>query len=390
MNTIKLTRFLPLFCFFFVIANVEGQKVLKRIKKKAEDKAVEMVDDELNGKGKKKKKKNEEEEGVEDIILGPGSSRVIDRNFIDRSNMIFHDDFDNEKLGEFPRKWTPVNGTVETGQFSVNNVNEGVVQMISTYSSIKPTFDKDDYLGDSFKIEFEHFFWQKGNEQYVVQLYGDKSSSPARSISIRSTNVSSGTDGVIYMAGKQSPGWYTTQISFNQGNLKVKVNGQTLINNPDINIRELTHASLKVLSPGSSRGDGYTKARVNYFMIAKEGLPLYDRLVTNGRIVVRDIYFDVNKYEIKPNSNTALDKIVVMLKEHKDTEVTIEGHTDANGTEESNQILSENRAEAVKKYLIKNGIARHRVSTRGYGERKLIDPNKDEQNRRVEFVMVKQ
>ena len=271
---------------------------------------------------------------------------------------------------------------------------DDVVQMVSNRSEIKPSFDTENYLGNSFKIELEHYFWQKGNEAYIVQLFGAKSGRPAYSIYLRSTNVAPGSDNVVYMAGKQKPGWYTSQISFNRGNLKVIVNGQQLVNNPDINIREFTHLSINTLSPGSSSGDGYTKARINYFVIAKEGLPLYDRIVTNGRLIVQDIYFDVDRYELKSESYPALDKILVMLQQHEEMEVTIEGHTDANGTEDDNQLLSEKRAEAVKDYLVGKGVKRSRLSSKGYGEEKPIAAGDSKeahaQNRRVEFVLAKQ
>ena len=71
--------------------------------------------------------------------------------------------------------------------------------------------------------------------------------------------------------------------------------------------------------------------------------------------------------------------------------MTIVGHTDANGTNEDNQILSEKRAEAVKNYLMDKGVKRYRLSSKGYGEEKPIAMGDDEgawsQNRRVEFVL---
>lgn len=391
MNTLKPTNYLLVFCLLcvFTITDVQAQ-IGKKLKKTLENKAVSVVDEGLNGEKEKEKEKVNSSE----VSTSSRTARVIDKNFIDRSNLIFYDDFENEKPGEFPRKWTQVNGTLENDRFTTNKREHGVVQMVSNYTTFKPTFDKDDYLGNSFKIELQTYFWNTGNEAYVVQLHGAQSSSPAYSIFLRSTNVAPGSDAVVYKAGKQSPGWSTAQISFNRGNLKVSVDGAQLVNNPDINIRELSHISLYTLSPGSNRGDGYTKARVNYFMIAKEGLPLYDRIVTNGRIVVREIHFDVDRYEIKQNSYKALDEIVVMLKEHEDMEVTIEGHTDANGTNESNLTLSEKRAEAVKNYLADKGIKRYRLSSKGYGEEKPIDPADNEeawsQNRRVEFVLASQ
>ncbi|WP_420400648.1 OmpA family protein [Flagellimonas sp.] len=387
MGTLKSIQMVILSVLFLTCYGVQGQKLLRKVKKQVEDKAAEVMDEGLNGN----KQKSEKEDGRTDEYITASGKSKINPHFIDRSNLLFFDNFDNEKPGEFPSKWTQVDGTVENGHFISGNRKDGVVQMVSSRSEIKPTFDKDDYLGESFKIELEHHFWQQGNEAYVIQLFGSRSSRPAYTIYLRGTNVAPGSESLAYMAGKQSPGWFTSQISFNRGNLKVFVNGQQLVNNPDINIREFTHLSLYTLSPGSTRGDGHTKARINYFMIAKEGLPLYDRIVTNGRIVVRDIYFDVDRYDIKPESYPSLDKIVKMMKEHPNMEVTIEGHTDSNGSNESNLTLSENRAGAVKNYMVSKGIKRYRLASKGFGEEKPVSLGNDENawamNRRVEFVL---
>ncbi len=393
MNNTKPTNnwLLVTVLLVFLSTHHTPAQIGKRIKKKFEDKAVEVVDDELNGK---KSKQQKEESTTDESVNMTGTKVTINKNFIKRNDLIFFDDFEGEKPGEFPRKWTHIDGTLETGEFVEKGNRLGVAQMVSTRSVMKPSFKEDSYLGNSFKIEIQSYFWMKGNEAYVIQLHGDKSSRPAYSLYLRSTNVAPGSDAVVYKAGKQSPGWSTAQISFNRGNLKVFVDGAQLVNNPDINVREFTHMSIYTLSPGSNSGDGYTKARINYVMIAKEGLPLYDRMVANGRIVVQDIHFDINKYQIKPESYKVLDEIVEMLKTHDNMEVTIEGHTDANGSNDDNLTLSEKRAEAVKAYLVDKGIKRYRLSSKGYGEERPIDPGSGEaawsQNRRVEFVLASQ
>ena len=72
----------------------------------------------------------------------------------------------------------------------------------------------------------------------------------------------------------------------------------------------------------------------------------------------------------------------------------IEGHTDSDGSNELNQTLSENRAAAVKNYLIENGINASRLNSTGYGETKPIDTNKTAKgkanNRRVEVLLIKE
>lgn len=79
-----------------------------------------------------------------------------------------------------------------------------------------------------------------------------------------------------------------------------------------------------------------------------------------------------------------------MMTDHPDLKFCIEGHTDSDGADDGNQTLSEKRAEAVRKELIKLGIDSNRLTSKGWGETKPVaDNNTAEgkaQNRRVEFI----
>jgi outer membrane protein OmpA-like peptidoglycan-associated protein len=82
-----------------------------------------------------------------------------------------------------------------------------------------------------------------------------------------------------------------------------------------------------------------------------------------------------------------------ILKEYPNSRFSIEGHTDSDGSDELNQKLSEDRADAVKVYLEANGISSGRLSTKGFGESMPIDTNKTKagkaNNRRTEVKLVK-
>ena len=367
MKTIRILRSGLLACAIILMSDSYSQNIGQKLKKTANktlNKATESVVSSSDNA------KDQGQVTSSESINTVTGSQMINSNFIDPANIVFHDDFNTEKPGEFPSKWTQIDGTVENGRFTDDRGEEAVIQMVSTKSIIKPTFDVDNYLGDSFKVEIESYFWHRGNEAYILEFYNPSSPRPAYQLYLRGTNVAPHSGSVVYMPGKRPVGWSKAQVSFNKGNLKVIVDGIQLINNPDINHRQFDYLRLYTLSPGSNYQDGHMKARVNYITIAKEGLPLYDRIVTSGRIIVQDINFDVDKYDIKPESYPALDRILNMLQEHEELEVTIVGHTDANGTNEDNQILSEKRAEAVKNYLIDKGVKRYRLSSKGYGEEK--------------------
>ncbi|MEM1258617.1 MAG: OmpA family protein [Bacteroidota bacterium] len=385
MGTLKTIGFSLLTIFCVGMVQVQGQKKLfKKVKNKVEDKVVDVVEEEVIGN-----EGNQKETGQQ--TNSKAKKYVVDKGFINRANLLFHDDFNGERATEFPSKWTQIKGSIQNNTFSEAGQSDDVIEWISNYATIKPTIEGDNYLGDSFKIEIQvHFNLEGGNQFYNVNLKNSNDIYKHHDIRIANSLIGNGNDNLSRMPGQPPRGWHTIQVSFNKGNLKAFFDGVQLVNNPDIGKYEFTHVEIYASSPGSSRA-GQTKSMINHFSIAKAGLPLYERLVTKGRIVVQDIYFDNNKYVIKPESYRALDKVEAMLKEHVDTEVTIEGHTDANGSEESNLILSENRAKAVRDYLVSKGIKRSRLSTVGYGEEKPIDPSNNEKawatNRRVEFVL---
>lgn len=104
----------------------------------------------------------------------------------------------------------------------------------------------------------------------------------------------------------------------------------------------------------------------------------------------RNIYFDLNKATIRPESYPLLDSIAVMLLENPTVKVEIGGHTDARGSFTYNLRLSQARAEAVRQYLISKGVEADRLIAKGYGESRLIIKRarteaEHQQNRRVEF-----
>lgn len=106
----------------------------------------------------------------------------------------------------------------------------------------------------------------------------------------------------------------------------------------------------------------------------------------------RVILFSPNRAEIKNESKTILQDIITILKNNTSARFTINGYTDSVGATESNFKLSEERALAVKNYLILNGINPNRLTSKGYGEANPIAPNTNIQgrrkNRRVEIVLI--
>jgi OOP family OmpA-OmpF porin len=90
------------------------------------------------------------------------------------------------------------------------------------------------------------------------------------------------------------------------------------------------------------------------------------------------VNFDYDKSNIKSEFVPILDEAAQTLKDNPDINVRISGHTDSIGSDEYNQQLSERRAQAVKQYLVSEGIAASRLSTEGRGEQDPIAPNTED------------
>ena len=128
--------------------------------------------------------------------------------------------------------------------------------------------------------------------------------------------------------------------------------------------------------------------------VANNGCPeVTEEAIKRLNDYAKTILFDSGKASFQQQTYPVLQAITAILKEYPTANFSIEGHTDSDGKDAANQTLSENRAAAVKNYLIENGIASSRLSSAGFGETKPIDTNKTKagkaNNRRVEVKLVK-
>ncbi|MBX2914981.1 MAG: OmpA family protein [Cyclobacteriaceae bacterium] len=112
----------------------------------------------------------------------------------------------------------------------------------------------------------------------------------------------------------------------------------------------------------------------------------------NAAIILNNIFFDTDKYELRPESMLELEKVVTFLANNPSIIIEIAGHTDNSGTETYNLKLSENRAKSVASFLVSKNIKQAQIQIRGYGSKKprvanTTDYNR-QQNRRIEFRII--
>lgn len=414
-------------------AQVNPERVLKRSKDRADrqverrverridkavDKALDAAEDAIDGK-------NEAAETTTAVQSSLPSSETVGAetarqtkaveqpelvwsqfDFVPGDIIIFEDNLQGERNGEFPGKWDLARGSVENAVFD----GENVIMFLNTNSNsdggIVPmmTNSGEDYLPEAFTIEFDAYF-DKPGRTYRLLFYDGKnqrqlnrSANPGSSnrndrVRIRQNSADFGSNAGYYPGftsntseneSMTKPGWRRVSISFNQRALKVYLDEARVLNIPNMNYNPLG------ITMAYHNPNGGHLGYIKNIRIAKGAVPLYDKFLTDGKIVTSGIRFDVNKATIRPESMGVINEIVQLLKQHPELGFSVEGHTDSDGSAELNQSLSEARAKAVMDRMIEMGIAAERLTSAGHGQTAPIAPNTTPegkaQNRRVEFV----
>lgn len=139
--------------------------------------------------------------------------------------------------------------------------------------------------------------------------------------------------------------------------------------------------------------NGLTKSEV-----LKKNLYMSE-IIIGKAIKIENIFYDFDKYNIRPDAAIELDKLVTVLKENPSIWIELGSHTDSRGNDLYNLKLSQNRANSAVEYIISRGIARERITAKGYGETMLVNKcsngvkcteEEHQMNRRTEFKIVKQ
>ncbi len=137
--------------------------------------------------------------------------------------------------------------------------------------------------------------------------------------------------------------------------------------------------------------------KVGYREIHKD---LYLVPIEIGQVVrLNNVFFDFDKWDLRPESFVELDRVVKLLQENPAIEIEMSAHTDSHGSDDYNFKLSDNRARTVMEYIISKGVTPSRITSHGYGETMPVAPNSNadgsdnpegrQLNRRVEFKILK-
>lgn len=411
---------------------VNAQSFLKKLGKKVEnaaknaiernaerktEEAVDKVFEGDFGKGKKDKdKQNNNGNNNADAVYDNGNATAqsgqqsgqslemtyAKSDFVPGDEIIFEDLLVGEKLGEFPSMWDLKEGNAEVA----NVGGENAIHM-GKETLIMPYMKEKDYLPEEFTIEFDLYVpCAKGsyggkdnvglNNRYNIDLLNAAGKVVFRTYWYNSNKTYGKPIGIEWRwqnGGDESTGkaevlfnqsnFNHIAISFNKRALKFYVNGTRICNIPrcDAPTRFQIY---------SYQGEAQDERFIKNVRIAKGAVPLYDRMMSDGKFITYGITFDVGKATIKPESMGEINRIVQLMNENPDLKFSVEGHTDSTGNAASNQTLSEQRSQAIVAKLVELGIAQDRLTAVGKGQNSPIaDNNTDEgraKNRRVEFV----
>ena len=330
-------------------------------------------------------------------------------DFVAGDEIMFDDDVTSEQLGEFPRQWDLIKGTVEVARLNDDKV---ILCVSQDDPVIAPLFDEmKSYLPEKFTLEFDFWvgaFEKQGDNnpsnRYIIRFYKSNTSQLTQVIDMDDWYYNASDHRSIlswefeslseeWRNGRDESfrtipnSWNHFALSFNQRAMKVYINGVRYANIPN------------TIAPGYFqiqfyRAGGYftNNTSIKNIRIAKGAVPLYDRMMSDGKFITYGIKFDVGKSTIKPESMGEINRIVQLMNENPDLKFSVEGHTDNTGKEASNQTLSEQRSQAIVDKLVELGIAKDRLTAVGKGQNAPIaDNNTDEgraKNRRVEFVKI--
>ncbi len=242
---------------------------------------------------------------------------------------------------------------------------------VGYFTSNRPGGKGDDDIYeflDESKIKFAH---------YILDLTSVYKRDTAETILDQTTvKIVSDKGDTIATVSTDSVGKYKKELEPGIYKLIASKNGY-LTDTKEVTLSKVSNSELKA-------GDNDIITSVKVVLMKKEVT------VEGEEFLVRNIYYDYDKADIRPDAAIELNKLVEFLKNNNDITIELGSHTDARGSDKYNQALSQRRAQSAVNYIISKGIAKDRITAKGYGESKLKikDAQSEEEhqtNRRTTF-----
>lgn len=322
----------------------------------------------------------------------PGDGAWANYDFVPGDSVLFADDYMNDRVGDFPRRLSLIQGNFELVEWEGQRLLRATAN--GSFAIPLPTT-----LPERFTIEFDARV-DHGNSWIRVTsapYYYGKNRGAFKGSAVTMGRGQAGLFPIGEMGPKVSTpmdvkvmteSLFPVRIMADADYMKVYIGDKRVVNAPN------------AVFPRSDTlyiGFGWALADAPLFVgpirVAGGGRDLYDRLAVNGRVATQGIFFATGNDRLRPESTPTLKEIAEMLTSHPELRLRIEGHTDNVGDDAANQALSERRAASVKAWLMESaGVEGSRLESAGLGESKPAGgndtPEGRQQNRRVELVKI--
>lgn len=330
------------------------------------------------------------DEAARATVIAPGEGAWANWDFVPGEEILFVDDFQADRIGDFPRRWELV-----TGNFEIVEWQDGRYVRATADGLVALPLPRT--LPERFTVEFSLSLAHGNSAVYLTTapyLYG-----PRRGDFQGSGVHWARSRGGIEPVGDLGPEINTPleATAWDERVVPVRIMADGEHMKVYWGDRRIANAPNAIYPRGDTLYLAFRWARENApslmgpIRIAGGGLELYDRLARDGRVATQGILFSSGSDRLRPESTPVLQEIAAMLEAHPELRLRIEGHTDDVGDEVANQALSERRAASVRAWLVSSaGVAESRLESAGFGEtRPAADGTTAEaraQNRRVELV----
>ncbi|WP_190809789.1 OmpA family protein [Flagellimonas sp. S3867] len=338
---------------------------------------------------------------------GPKTIQVYSKfDYVPGDKQLFYDDFGNDFIGDFPSKWnTNAGGELVT-------LGDSPQKWLELKSGFNIYYIPDvPQLPEEYTIEFDLAAVGVDNQtssqaKVAITLSNDDKFKPgsnnayaeipfcqyaAIGITVQNNinnkrEIRSTVKADLRDVALNNP---HISIAVNKLRFRLWVNEVKYIDVPRLVAPGAVIHTVKFLANGFK--DGKEKVFITNLKVAEGGVDLRRKLISEGKISTNGILFDSGSANIQPQSMGIIRQISQVLMQEKGMKLKIVGHTDADGSDEGNMKLSQDRAEAVKNALVSvYGISSDRLLSEGKGELEPVGdnntPDGKSQNRRVEFI----
>ncbi len=373
-------------------------KVKQKVGQKVDEKTDQTIDKALEdprGAGQPGETPAEgapDEEGAVETPTGQGGTPTAEDmapytkyDFVPGDKVIFFDDLAGEEIGEFPSRWGLKGGVFENVKMAGQNwilcTDQGTI-----YPKIAPA-----PLPEKYTVEMEFFSDGGGHDGWYYLHWLDASDEVIGVLQIGYSNMTALKINDQELASKEIPtlarGKHVMRVMATKSTLKCYIDQERIANVPKLD----AFSPVRFAVEANPYFEDNKSALIGSFRYAEGGKTLKEQLDQDGRIVTHGILFDSGSDRIKAESYKTLADIGALLTESPSLRLSIEGHTDSDGTDEANLTLSQSRANSVKTYLVDTyRIEAGRLETKGWGEGKPMAQNDSTEgkamNRRVELV----